>query len=158
MNYDIFAKFPIFSSDFAICKYEWNSSCHLKILNALGKKSTIIWICSTNNRPFSTKKVYFEAFRLHKNCTTQHNSRLLFHIKKEPFFSPASGVIGGSWPYTSKFILAFLAKNYPLGAQTFSLLCIFIFYVVKFCAMMLQSFYIRNKNWCISYDFLCNVM
>ena len=35
----------------------------------------------------------------------------------------------GAWPYTSKFSLAFLIKSYLLDAQTFSLLCIFIFYV-----------------------------
>ena len=72
-------------------------------------------------------------------------------FKKEPF-SPVSGVIGKAWPYTSKFSLAFLVKNYLLGTQTVSLLCIFIFYVVKFCGMTSQSYYITiHKKWKLVY-------
>ena len=65
-----------------------------------------------------------------------------YRISKSSLFSPVCGVILSFWPYTSKFRLAFSIRNYLLCGQTFSFLCIFIFYEIKFCAMMLQSYYI----------------
>ena len=58
---------------------------------------------------------------------------------KRSLFPPASGVIFDAWPYTSEFSLAFEAKILFWGAQTFSFLCILIFYEVNFFAWMPQS-------------------
>ena len=59
--------------------------------------------------------------------------------KKGGFFFLASGIIFDAWPYTSEFSLTFDVKILFWGAQTFSFLGIFIFYVVKFCDMTPQS-------------------
>ena len=56
--------------------------------------------------------------------------------KKGAYFFPASGVSLSCLPYTSKFSLAFSVIFFLLDAQTFSILCLFTFYVVKFCDMM----------------------
>ena len=68
--------------------------------------------------------------------------------KRSLFFS-ASGVILSFWPYTSKLSLTFSMRKYLLGAQTFSFLCIFIFYVVKFCAMMPKIFYLVSQQFMV---------
>ena len=52
-------------------------------------------------------------------------------FEKGAYFFPASGVIFRAWPHihTSKFCLSFYVKKYLLGAQTFSFLCTYLYFL-----------------------------
>ena len=102
------------------------------------------WLLARNNKggfPIDIRSVPKQIFQT--NRTKPKNNSLganwefllIWVDEKGAFFPPPLGLLDGS--------------DHILGAQTFSLLCIFIFYVVKFSPMIPQSICENNRKICV---------